>query len=93
MFPMKKGLSRMNILYTGSQKRFPMHYGLWGNFLKRILASLYCTKCNEINIFFEMYNSSFYMQDHTKDFGYFNGYASKRLKMYFQLGSVVLNTY
>ena len=30
MFLMKNGLNCMNILYTGSHKSFPIHYGLWG---------------------------------------------------------------
>ena len=67
---MENGLNIINILYTGSHKSFPMHYGLsggGGEFLKRILVNLYCTKCNEINIFHEMYKQ-FHIQEHTKDF-------------------------
>ena len=51
MFPMKNGLNNKNILYTGSHKSFPKHYGLWGGFLNCISAYLYLTKCNEINKF------------------------------------------
>ena len=39
--------------------------------------------------FFEMYNRMFQIQDDTKDFWYIMGYASKRLKMYFQFCSTV----
>ena len=77
---MKNGLNIIYFLYTGSHKSLKIHYG---NFLKRTLANLYCTKCNEINIFFEVYNSIFHLQDHTKDFGYIMGYAMKRLEMIF----------
>ena len=64
---MKIGLNIMYFLYAGSHKSFS--YIMGGGFLKRILASLYCTKCNEINFFFffEMYLSKFHIQDHTKD--------------------------
>ena len=30
IFPLKNGTSSTNILYTGSNKIFPIHYGLWG---------------------------------------------------------------
>ena len=41
-------------MYASSHKSFSMHYDLWeGWFLKYTLANLYCTKWNEINIFFE----------------------------------------
>ena len=92
-FPMKNGLNIIYFLYAGPHKSFLLHYGLReGNFLKRILANLYCTKCNEINIFFEVYNSIFHLQDHTKGFGYIMGYASKRLEMNFQWCYMVFNT-
>ena len=64
-----------------------------GGFLKLILANLYLTKCDEIKIFFEKYNRMFHVQDQTKDFGYIMGYASKRLEVYFQLRSMVFNTF
>ena len=51
MLPMINGLNSKNILCTDSNNIFPVHYELWGKFLKRIVANLYCTKCNEINIF------------------------------------------
>ena len=47
----KNGTHRNNILYTGSNKSFPIHYGVRGGiFLQRNLAYLYFTKCNEIGI-------------------------------------------
>ena len=52
MFYMKNGLNSVIILYTGSHKRFSITFGLWGwQFLKHILANLYWTKFNGINIF------------------------------------------
>ena len=70
-------------VYRFTQKFSSALRPMGGNFLMRILASLYCTKCNECNIFFEMWSGMFYVQDHTKYFGYIMGYASKWLKMYF----------
>ena len=35
---------------TETHKSFPIHYGLWGKILKRILTHLYSNKYNEINI-------------------------------------------
>ena len=51
-FANKNGSNAISILYTGSHKSFPVLYGLWGGgeFLKRTLTYLYCTKCNEINM-------------------------------------------
>ena len=67
MFPMKNGLNSINILYTGSHKRFPINYGPRGReFLKLIVAYLYCTKYNEINIFHLDVKSMFHIQDKTK---------------------------
>ena len=51
MFPLKNGLNSIKISYTGSYISFPIHYGLWGGFLKRIVTNLPPTKFNEINIF------------------------------------------
>ena len=64
-----------------------------GKKFKACLANLYCTNYNKINIFFEMYNSMFLVQGHTKDFRYIMGYASKRLEMYFQFCTMVFNTF
>ena len=50
MFPVKNDINSTNILYTGSHKNFPIHYGLRGKLLKCILTYLYCTKYNEINM-------------------------------------------
>ena len=50
MFPTKNCYKSTNILSTGSHKSFPIHYVLWGKFLKRMLTYLYCTKCNEIDM-------------------------------------------
>ena len=39
-----------NGMSTKTHKSFPIHYGLWeGEFLKRILTYLYCTKYYDIN--------------------------------------------
>ena len=46
MFPVKKGINRINILFKGSHKSFPIQYGLWGEFLKRILTYLFWIKYN-----------------------------------------------
>ena len=43
-------------------KNFQFITAYGGEFLKHILANLYCTTCNEINIFFELYNSMFHIQ-------------------------------
>ena len=53
MFLTKNVLSSINIVYTGSRKSFPIHFGLWEgeDFLKRIVINLAPTKYNEINIF------------------------------------------
>ena len=48
----QKHVSYEKWLYTGAHKSFPLHYyTTHGGILKRILANLYCNKCNEINIF------------------------------------------
>ena len=49
MIPLRNDVKSTSILYTGSHKNFPIHYGLWGKFLKHILTYLHCTKYNEIN--------------------------------------------
>ena len=69
----------MFFVYRFTQMFFNTLRPMKGKFLNSILANFYCTKCNEINIFFEMYNSVFHIQDHTKDFGYIMGYALKWL--------------
>ena len=52
IFIMKNGLNSINILNSGfSQKFSNTERAMEGNFLKRILAYLYCIKYNEINIF------------------------------------------
>ena len=71
-------------IYRFTQKLSNALRLMGGGILKLILANLYCTKCNEITIFFEMYNSMFHTQDHAKHFGYIMVYASKRLEMYCQ---------
>ena len=50
MFPIKSYRNRVNIFSTRSHESFPYIKGYEGNFLKCILAYLYSTKHNEINI-------------------------------------------
>ena len=47
ILPIKNRINATNILYTGSNKSFPI---LWGKCLKLIIRYLYCTKYNEIKI-------------------------------------------
>ena len=49
MFPIKI-INSVNIFYMGFHKSFPIHYRLWGEFLKHILSNLYSTIYNEVNI-------------------------------------------
>ena len=72
----------MFFVYKFTQ-RLPNTLRPMGGILKHILANIYCTKYNEINTFFEMYNSRFHIQGLTKNFGYIMGYALKRMEMYF----------
>ena len=50
MFPVKKAIESTNIFCIVSQKSFPIHCVLRGNFLKPILTYLCCTLHNEIKI-------------------------------------------
>ena len=46
----ENGMYGTKSMYTAIHKSFPIQYGLWGKFLKRILTYLYCSKHNEIKI-------------------------------------------
>ena len=84
-FLMKNGLNSINILYTSSQKSFPIYTEYGMKCLKRTVIFLNCTKHDEINIFHSD------VQKHVSYTGSQNisdiimSYASKRLNMYFKL--------
>ena len=42
-------LNNIYVLDSGSLKSLPIHYGICGKFLKRILMLLCCSKNNKIN--------------------------------------------
>ena len=68
-----------------AHKNFPMHYGVWGGFLRRIIINLSPIKQNEINIFHsDVLNHVSYVGSY-KRFLIFMGYTWKRLEMYFKL--------
>ena len=51
MFHIENCVNRTNGSCSGNLKNIPIHYGfMGGNYLKRHLTSLFCTKCNENNI-------------------------------------------
>ena len=56
MFPMKNGLNIVHFCMQVYTQVFQCNATYGGKFLKRVLASLYCTKCNEINIFYYLHN-------------------------------------
>ena len=101
MFPMKFGLLSIKILYIGSHKKYLIHYDLWGIlkrfksiFLKRILAYLYFTKYNEINIFHLDAQKHVSYTGYTKDLcEKIMGYALKRQEIHFQLCSMIFQTF
>ena len=55
----KKHMYRTKGSSAVAHKNFPIHFGLWGRFLKCILMQLYCTKYNKINISFRYTKACF----------------------------------
>ena len=47
MFPMKKGINNVNILYTGLYKRSKVYYGQQ---MKNFKSAYYCIVCIELNV-------------------------------------------
>ena len=83
MFPVKSDIKKYKYFVYWPTQKFDTLRRTGNFFLKRIL--IHCTKYNEINMrYSDVQKHFFYIQGHTKVFGYIMAYVWKRLEMYFQ---------
>ena len=67
---LKNGPNILYFLYTGSHKSLLIHYGLWEEIFQSVLYQTYTAlNVTKLTYVFNVYNSMFHIQDHTKDFG------------------------